>query len=159
MAEAVQPLWILERLGCLSMKKIVAQFLAAAAGSVAGGFFYAFLWPHIDRFFYDAFGIVLQCDGCLFPSLSLLYVFVPCTAAVSVCVYTRLFYKSRGFVCLLGSLLSSVCIGGTISLLAVQIANGLIAAVLVACSIAVAATAGCNYARRVKVLEPAPTKQ
>jgi|GEM_PF-2826911 len=141
------------------MKKIVLQFLVAAAGAVAGGSAFALLWPHIDRFFYDAFGIVLQCDGCHTEALSLLYVFVSCTAAVFVFVYTRLLYKSCGFVCLLGSLLSSVCIGGTISLLAVQIANGLIAAVLVAGSIAVAATAGCNYARRIKAPEPAPTKQ
>jgi hypothetical protein len=141
------------------MKKIVVQFFAAVAGSVAGGFFYALLWPYVDRFFYDAFGIVLQCDGCLAPSLSLLYVFVPCTAAIFVCACTRLFYKSCGCVCLLGSLLSSVCIGGTIALLAVQIANGLSAAVLVAGSIAIAATAGCNYAGRNQALQPALKKQ
>ncbi len=141
------------------MKKIVVQFFAAAAGSVAGGFFYAFLWPHIDRFFYDAFGIILQCDGCLTPSLSLLYVFAPCTAAFFVFVYTRLFHTSCGFVCLLGSLLSSVCIGGTISLLAVQISNGMNAAVLVAGSTALAATAGCNYAGRMRVLEPGQPKE
>lgn len=84
--------------------------------------------------------------------------FVPCTAAFFVFAYTRLFYKSCGFACLLGALLSSVCIGGTLSLLAVQIANGLSAAVLVAGSIAVAATAGCNYASRITVIEPAPIK-
>jgi hypothetical protein len=159
MSEAVQPLAIPESLRCLSMKKTVTQFLAAAAGSVSGGIFYAFLWPFIDRFFYDAFGIVLQCDGCLAPSLSLLYVAIPCTAAVFVCVYTRVFFKSRGFVCLRGALLSSVCIGGTISLLAVQIASGLTAAVLVACTTGAAATAGCNYAGRMKLFEPAPIKQ
>jgi hypothetical protein len=141
------------------MKKTAAQFLAAAAGSFAGGVFYAFLWQHIDRFFYDAFGIVLQCDGCLAPSLSQLYVFVPCTAALSVFLYTRVVYAGCGFVCLPGALLSSVCIGGTISLLAVQIANGLIAAVLVACSTGAAATAGCMYAGRGKGLRSAPAKQ
>lgn len=135
------------------MKKIVVQFFAAASGSVAGGFFYAFFWSHIDRFFYDAFGIVLQCDGCLAPSLSLLYIFIPCTAAFFVFFSTRFFYTSCGFFCLLGSLLSSVCIGGTISLLAVQITNGVVAAVLVAGSIAGAATAGCNFAMRIKALD------
>jgi len=141
------------------MKKIVVQFFAAASGSVVGGFFYAFLWSHIDRFFYDAFGIVLQCDGCLAPSLSLLYIFIPCTAAFFVFFSTRFFYTSCGFYCLLGSLLSSVCIGGTISLLAVQITNGMVAAVLVACSIAGAATAGCNFAMRINALDPGPTQQ
>ena len=140
------------------MKKIVAQFLAASAGSVAGGVLYAFLWPRIDRFFYDAFGIVLQCDGCLTPSLSLLYVFVPCTAAFFIFVLTRLFDKSCGCACLLGALLSSVCIGGTISLLAVQIANGMIAAVLVTCITGLAATAGCMYAGRSNMPAPAPIK-
>jgi len=159
MAEAVQPPGIPEPLRSKSMKKIVVQFLAAAAGSVAGGFFYVGLWPHIDRFFYDTFGIILQCDGCMGPSLSLLYVFIPCTAALFVFVSTRLFYTSCGFVCLLGSLLSSVCIGGTISLLAVQFANGMNAAVLVGGSIAVSATAGCNYARRMKAFESAPIKE
>ncbi len=159
MAEAVEPPGIWEPLRSYSMKKTVVQFLAAAAGSVAGGFFYACLWPHIDRFFYEAFGIILQCDGCMAPSLSLLYVFAPCTAAFFVCVSTRLFSASCGFACLLGSLLSSVCIGGTISLLAVQMASGMTAAVLVAGSVALAATAGCNYAGRTHMLEPFPPKE
>jgi hypothetical protein len=141
------------------MKRTVAQFLAAVSGSVAGGFFYAYLWPHIDRFFYDAFGIVLQCDGCLMPSLSLLYIFLPCTAAFFVFACTRFFYTSCGFTCLAGALLSSVCIGGTISLLAVQVSHGVNAAVLVAASTAIAATGGCNYARRIKALAPAPVKR
>jgi hypothetical protein len=141
------------------MKKTVVQFLAAAAGSVAGGFFYACLWPHIDRFFYDAFGIILQCDGCMAPSLSLLYVFAPCTAAFFVFVATRLFFASCGLSCLAGSLLSSVCIGGTVSLLAVQMANGMTAAVLVAGSVALAATAGCKYAGRTPMPELFPPKE
>ena len=130
------------------MEKVFFQFLAAAAGAAAGAAAFAFLWNHIDRFFYVSLEINIHCDGCHTEALSLLYAFIPFTAALFVCVFTRLFYKSGGFVCLLQSLLSSVCIGGTLCLLAVQIASGAVAAALVACITGAAATAGCNYVRR-----------
>ncbi len=130
------------------MKKNFVQFLAAAAGAVAGGAAFAVLWPHIDRFFYVTLGIDIQCDGCHTEALSLLYMFVPCAAALFVFICTRILYKSGGIVCLLKALAGSVCIGGTLCLLAVQIAQGEVAAVLVVCITAAAATAGCNFGGR-----------
>lgn len=130
------------------MKKIFLQFLVSAAGAASGGAAFAFLWNHIDRFFYVSLGMNINCDGCHTEALSLLYAFIPFTAALFVYVFTRLFYKSGDFFCLLGALLCSVCIGGTLCLLAVQIARGAVAAMLVACIMGAAATAGCNYVRR-----------
>ena len=130
------------------MKKVFLQFSAAAAGAAAGAVAFALLWQYIDRFFYVTLGLDIHCDGCHTEALSLLYAFIPFTAALFVYVFTRLFYKSGDFFCLLGALLGSVCIGGTLCLLAVQIARGAVAAMLVACIMGAAATAGCNYVRR-----------
>ena len=127
------------------MKKVFLQFSAAAAGAAAGAAAFALLWQHIDRFFYVTLGIDIHCDGCHTEALSLLYVFVPCTAALFVFVCTRMLYKSRGIACLLKALSGSVCIGGTLSLLAVQMADGAIAAVLVVCIMAATATAACSF--------------
>ena len=137
------------------MKKAFLQFLAAAAGAVAGGAAFAVLWQHIDRFFYVTLGIDIQCDGCHTEALSLLYMFVPCAAALFVFICTRILYKSGGIVCLMKALLGSVFIGGTLCLFAVQIAQGEVAAVLVVCIMAATATAGCNFGGRLNAQAPA----
>ena len=141
------------------MKKFFLQFLTAATGAAAGGGAFVFLWRHIDRFFYITLGIELNCDGCHTEALCLLYLFVPCTAALFAFVCTRIFYKSCGIVCLLKALLGSVCIGGTLCLLAVQIAAGPVAAVLVVCIMAATATAGCNFRSRLAAQAPAAAEE
>ena len=127
------------------MKKTIFQFGSALPGAVAGGVLFALLWEHIDRFFYDVLGVVLQCDGCHTASLCLLYVFIPVCAAVCISAFNKIFYHESGFHLFLRSLAACVLIGGTLSLLAVQIAGGAVAAVLIACSMGLAAVLGCGF--------------
>jgi hypothetical protein len=129
------------------MKKRIFQFGIALLGAAAGGAAFALLWQHIDRFFYDAFGIVLQCDGCHTASLSLLYGFIPVSAGACCAAFNKIFYREGGWPLLFCSLAACVLIGGTLSLLAVQIARGAVAAVLIACSMGISAVLGiamCN---------------
>jgi len=141
------------------MKKIFLQFSAAALGAAAGAAAFALLWGHIDRFFYVSLGINIQCDGCHTEALSLLYMFVPCAAALFVFACSRIVYKNGGIICLLGALLGSVCIGGTLCLLAVQIAQGAAAAALVVCIMAATATAGCNFPSRLNAQAAASSEE
>lgn len=129
------------------MKKKISQFCAALLGAVAGGVLYALLWQYIDRFFYDTFGIIIQCDDCHTASLSLLYGFIPVAAAVCIATFNKILYREGGVAMFLRCLAACVLLGGTLSVLAVQIAAGAIAALLIACSVGLSAVLGCNFCK------------
>lgn len=130
------------------MKKKAVQFVGALIGAFAGAVLYVLLWKHIDRFFYDTFGIVLQCDGCHGPSLSLIYGFIPVAAAVCSAACSTLVFRDGGWALLGRSLAACIMIGGTLSLGAVYVAAGAVAAVLVACSMGLAALIAGAFPRR-----------
>lgn len=124
------------------MKKKIVQFGCAIFGATAGAVLFVLLWPSIDRFFYEFFGMVLQSVGSHTPSLSLLYVFIPGIAAVCTAACNKIFYRESGAAFFLRILVSCMLIGGTLSLLAVHIASGAVAAVLVAGCMGLAAVLG-----------------
>ncbi|MBN2109094.1 MAG: hypothetical protein JW832_16830 [Deltaproteobacteria bacterium] len=121
------------------MKKKAVQFGGALFGACAGAVLYVLVWGYIDRFFYDVFGIVLQCDGCHGPSLSLIYGFIPVAAAVCSTACSAVFFREGGWALFARCLAACTVVGGTLSLGAVYVAAGGVAAVLVACSMGLAA--------------------
>ncbi len=130
------------------IKKSAIQFASACIGAAVGGLAFAFLWPRIDRFFYNAFGIVLECDGCHTASLCLLYIFIPGFAAAFQTACEKVVCGAAGFFVFFRNLAACTALGGTLSLFAVQIASGAAAACLVACCMGISAIAGSVVPRR-----------
>ncbi len=126
------------------MKKKLFQFGCAVFGAFAGAVLFVLLWPHIARFFHESLDMVLQKPGSHIPSLCLIWVFIPFAAAVCTAACNKIFYREGGFLPVLAS---CILIGGTLSLLAVQIAAGAVAAVVIACVMGLAAVLGGSFRR------------
>lgn len=130
------------------MKKVLFQFIAAALGAAAGGPAFVYCWSTIDRFFYDTFGIVLWCDGCHAPAMSLLCGFIPVCAALFLILFNKAAYRQGSPRQWLAALGASVIIGGAANMLAVNFVSGAAAAMLIAAITAAAALLGIEAQRR-----------
>ena len=139
------------------MKRLILQFLAAAAGACAGAAAFAVLWKHVDRFFYLSLGLNIHCEDCHTEALSLLFGFMPLAAACCVFAFSRLVYKQYGLSCLLGAFLGGALIGGTICVFALKMASGAAAALVAVSVTGAAAAAGCNISRRMTARASAMT--